>query len=384
MASSFHRTTQSLRLDRGIWSISAFVIALALVTAWLVWAFKAVVVRYEVSDSARLEVAAAPYPVEAQAAGRLTLSRLVLGQEVRAGDVLVELDSRSEQLALDQERVHLASLAPQLAALRSEVLSDEEGNAAEQEAAVAATNGAEAQRRQAEAQAALAEEEAARARRLRSEGLISEAEARRADAEAQSKRAAVESLKASVMRLAPELQVRSRDRDAQAAETRSDIARLEAEQAAAAAHALSLQFEIEKRRIRAPINGRLSECAALRPGAYITAGQQLGIVVPGSKLQVVAEFSPESALGKIQPGQNAIVKLDGFPWAQFGTLPARVSRVAGEIRNGKVRVELAVKTPAGSRIRPTHGLPGSVEVEVERISPALLLLRSAGRIAGAR
>jgi membrane fusion protein (multidrug efflux system) len=298
--------------------------------------------------------------------------------------VLVELDSRSEQLALAQERVHLASLAPQLAALRSEVLSDEQGNAAEQEAAAVATNGAEAQRRQAEAQAALAEEEAARARRLRSEGLISEAEARRANAEAQSKRAAVESLKASVARLAPELQVRRRDRDAQAAETRGDIARLEAEHAAAAARARTLEFEIEKRRIRAPITGRLSECAALRPGAYITAGQQLGIIVPGSKLQVVAEFSPEAALGKIQPGQNATVKLDGFPWAQFGTLPARVLRVAGEIRNGKVRVELAVKTPAGSRIRPTHGLPGSVEVEVERISPAVLLLRSAGRTVGAR
>src|SRR5689334_3014760 len=123
MASSFHRTTQSLRFDRGIWSISAFLIALALVTAWLVWAFKAVVVRYEVSDSARLEVDAAPYPVEAQAAGRLTLSRLVLGQEVRAGDVLVALDSRGEQLALEQEGVHLASPAHQLAALRSEVLS---------------------------------------------------------------------------------------------------------------------------------------------------------------------------------------------------------------------------------------------------------------------
>jgi multidrug resistance efflux pump len=384
MASSFHRTSQSLRLDRGIWSITAFAIAIVLTVAWLVWAFQAVVVRYEISDSARLEVDAAPYPIEAQVAGKLTASRLVLGKEVRAGDVLVELDSRSEQLSLNQERIHHASLAPQLAALRSEVSFDEQGNAAERAAVTVAVGGAQAQHRQAEAQAALAEEEAARANRLRSEGLIPEAEARRANADAQSKRAAVESMQASVARLEPELQIRRRDREATTAETRADIARLESEAATSAANAKRLQFEIDNRRIRAPIAGRLSECAALRPGAYITAGQQLGIIVPGSRIQVVANFSGEAALGKIHPGQTAIVKLEGFPWAQFGTLSARVTRLAGEIRDGKVRVELAVKAPAGSRIPLQHGLPGSVEIEVERISPAVLLLRSAGQVVGAR
>jgi membrane fusion protein (multidrug efflux system) len=99
---------------------------------------------------------------------------------------------------------------------------------------------------------------------------------------------------------------------------------------------------------------------------------------------VIAEFSPDAALGKLQPGQPAIVRLEGFPWAQFGTLSARVSQVAGEIRNGKVRVELAVNAAPRSRIPIQHGLPGSVEVEIERASPALLLLRSAGQALGAR
>jgi membrane fusion protein (multidrug efflux system) len=191
-------------------------------------------------------------------------------------------------------------------------------------------------------------------------------------------------MKASVARLEPELQVRRRDREATAAETRADIARLELESATSAANAKRLEFEIENRHIRAPISGRLGECATLRPGAYIAAGQQLGVIVPGSKLQVVANFSADAALGKIHPGQTAIVKLEGFPWAQFGTLTARVARVAGEIRDGKVRVELTVKAPAGSRIPLQHGLPGSVEIEVERISPAVLLLRSAGQAVGAR
>ena len=114
----------------------------------------------------------------------------------------------------------------------------------------------------------------------------------------------------------------------------AQIRRLESEAATSAANVKRLEFEIDNRRIRAPIAGRLSECAALRPGAYITAGQQLGIIVPGSKLQVVAEFSAEAALGKIHPGQAAIVKLEGFP----GRSSARFRRA---LRAWRVKFEMA-------------------------------------------
>jgi membrane fusion protein (multidrug efflux system) len=75
--------------------------------------------------------------------------------------------------------------------------------------------------------------------------------------------------------------------------------------------------------------------------------------------------------------------LNGFPWAQFGVLHATVSRVAGEIHDGKVHVELALNPTSGSRIPLQHGLPGTVEVSVERVSPAEMLLRSAGQAIGA-
>jgi membrane fusion protein (multidrug efflux system) len=58
--------------------------------------------------------------------------------------------------------------------------------------------------------------------------------------------------------------------------------------------------------------------------------------------------------------------------------------VAGEVQDGTVRVELAVGPDAARRIPLQHGLPGSVEVWVERLSPAALLLRQAGRLAQAR
>jgi membrane fusion protein (multidrug efflux system) len=103
--------------------------------------------------------------------------------------------------------------------------------------------------------------------------------------------------------------------------------------------------------------------------------------MPTGKLRVVAEFAPEAAFGRIRPGQPARMRLDGFPWLQFGTISATVDSVAGETRAGRVRVELEVLADPTSAIPLQHGLPGTVEIEVERVLPAKLALRIAGKIA---
>jgi membrane fusion protein (multidrug efflux system) len=54
--------------------------------------------------------------------------------------------------------------------------------------------------------------------------------------------------------------------------------------------------------------------------------------------------------------------------------------VAGEVRDGAVRVEMTIDANSVSRIPLQHGLPGSVEIEVERATPWMLLLRHAGRM----
>lgn len=231
--------------------------------------------------------------------------------------------------------------------------------------------------------AALAADQAGRAIRLHSDGILSDADTQRARADAQSKRAAADNLKAALARLEPELDVRERDRQARETQIQADISKLQADAAASTQAVRRLEYEVEQRRLRAPVSGRLGECVTLRPGSYLTAGQQLGDIIPQGNVQVVAEFAPSAAIGKVHLGQSAIVRLQGFPWAQYGTLRARVARVAEDIRDGKVRVELALDpVQKHSRIPVQHGLPGSVEVRVEQISPAAMLLRSAGQVLG--
>jgi hypothetical protein len=60
-------------------------------------------------------------------------------------------------------------------------------------------------------------------------------------------------------------------------------------------------------------------------------------------------------------------------------LPARVVRVAEEVRNGSVRVELELGSRDELTFLVKHGLAGILEVQVERASPLELILRACGK-----
>jgi uncharacterized membrane protein (UPF0127 family) len=113
-------------------------------------------------------------------------------------------------------------------------------------------------------------------------------------------------------------------------------------------------------------------------GTVVREGDRLGAVVPPGMLKIMADFLPPAALGRIQPGQPARLRLEGFPWAQYGAVSATVASVANEVRNGQVRVELTVHPDAAPLIPLQHGLPGTIEIAVDHVSPATLVLRTAG------
>ena len=141
-----------------------------------------------------------------------------------------------------------------------------------------------------------------------------------------------------------------------------------------------MHYQINQRLIRAPASGQLGETADLRTGQVVREGDKLGAVIPDGRLRFVAEFPPSGALGRIRPGQPARLRLHGFPWTEYGKVAGEVTNVAREPRSGQVRVELRVRPGSAPLIPLQHGLPGQLEVEVERISPAMLVLRSVGKL----
>ena len=93
---------------------------------------------------------------------------------------------------------------------------------------------------------------------------------------------------------------------------------------------------------------------------------------------VVAQFSP-AVQGRIQPGQTVRLRLDSYPWLQYGVVPAVVTTVPRTPRDGWLEVRLSIPEEPVPPITLDFGMTGVVEIAVEQVSPAELLLRAAGR-----
>ena len=382
MATPFSRTTRSLAHDSAMPALVAWSIAGLLLAIWLGWFLFGRVTVFQVSRQARLEVQQAARPVASQTAGRITVNALQIGQEVRQGDVLVELDSQSEQLRLLEEQARLDAMPARLESLHSEIVLREQGVGEQGRSAQAAVQTARYRLQEAEAAVAFARDQERRLKEESAFGGVAKVEALRATTELDKQVAVRDALAADVRRLESDARTRGQGTQAQLEELRRQYAALEGDRATAQAGIERLRLEIDRRRIRAPVSGKVGDVMPLRAGAYAAEGQVMATLVPQGELIIVAEFEPAAVLGHIRPGQVARMRLDGFPWTQYGTVDARVSRVATEIREGRVRVELQPFGGDVPRDLLQHGLPGAVEVAVDRVSPSVLVLRAAGQWQG--
>ena len=204
------------------------------------------------------------------------------------------------------------------------------------------------------------------------------AESERAVAEAEQARSSARAAQLERARKSLDLETQLQDRQTAVDGLRRELARVQGMASAAEAAVARLEFDVAQRQIRAPVRGRIADLPQLQVGAWIGEGEVLASVVPSGGLTAVAEFLPADALGHVRAGQAARVRLDGFPWTEFGILDAEVIRVAEEPREGTIRVELSLDATSNNRIPLQHGLPGVIEIEVARVSPATLVLRTAG------
>ncbi len=378
MASTFFRSVRSLEADHSQRSYLGLALAGSLLTAWILWFFLAHVSVYAVTNKADLEVDRAAHPVESIVIGRVVATHMVLEQEVKTGDVLVELDSGTQQFQLTEEKTQRAGANPQIRSREEQIASEEQALVQGEQASKDALEEARAHYSEAEAAAQFAKAEAERVRKMYSAGVVAELDLNRSVADSQQRRAAADSLHYAVVRLEGEQRARSNERKAHIEQLTGELDKLRGDNATAGVTIQRLEEEVGRRSIRAPIDGRLGEVAPLRVGAVVHEGEKLAAVIPTGKLRAVANFDPPVALGRVRPGQHARLRLEGFPWAEYGSVDAIVTNVASEIRDGSIRVEMALDSRSDSRIPLQHGLPGSVEVEIEILSPANLVLRKAG------
>lgn len=383
MPSPFSRTVSSLRADgsRG-WTAAVAFLAF-LIGGWGAWAAYARVAIYEVAVSARIEVCQAAHPVQATTGGKVAAIRMAVGQKVKAGDVLVELDATPERRRIDQEQARFAGYPAEISALNAQISAEEQAIERSRQAAEAAADEARAQLAETEVANRSLETVLERKGRLREGGLVSEVDFLEAKYAVERQRAVIDGRRIAVERILSEQRAQEERGRARIAELRREMTRLETERTTSRAAVLEFEGDLQKYYLRAPIDGVVAEMGALSVGSVIREGDRLSLIVPEGDLRVVAYFAPEIALGRLHQGQRAQLLLDGFPWAQFGSLDATVSKVSSEVRDGQVRVELAVAPESNPRLRLEHGMTGTLEVEVEQATPAALVLRSVGKLVAA-
>jgi membrane fusion protein (multidrug efflux system) len=348
---------------------------------WLAWFLFGEVAVYEVSDRARLEVNQASLAVAAPVAGRVLESRLTLGRQVQAGDILVVLDAQAERLALAEMRTRRATLAARQDAVRSQIVREQETLRLQQEARGAARAEAQADIAGALARHQGALEEAQMLVKLRPSRAVSELEILKSRANAEAAQAAHAGLVAAAARREQDRLAEEGERRAKVSRLQRDVVDLESEAEIADAATRKLKHEIDLRTVRAPVSGQIGESAIMAAGAVVRPGEQLAAIIPSGPARIVAHF-PMAAVGRLQMGQSARLRLDGFPWTQYGTLAATVAEVGNEAREGLIRVELTLTEQEVSTIPVGHGLAGAVEVEIEIVTPATLVLRAAGQFLG--
>ena len=259
-------------------------------------------------------------------------------QEVRGGDLLVELDDRVYRAELAKAEADMAAAAAALENLKSKE--------ALQQANIEAAEAAIAQARASSNRDVL---EAERQKTLYATGIAgTRQKVEQADAAREISAAQVSQALANLAAARQQLAV-----------LKSEEAQLEAAIRAAAASRDLARINFGYTRIEAPFHGIVSRRLAF-PGQYLGVGTQVISVVPLPDVYVIANFK-ETQLTRMRPGDRAEVRVDTFPNV---VLHGRVA--AWSPGTGSVFALLPPDNATGNFTKVVQRIPVKIVLDVDR------------------
>jgi membrane fusion protein, multidrug efflux system len=361
-------------------SIRVRVIAGALALAFVALGWWLYARRYEDTDDAQIDGNISA--VSPRVAGTVVAVHVVDNQEVKAGDLLVELDATDLRVALAQAKANVAQAEAQVSAENPNVPITQTSNAAamrnadaEVESARTDLDAAEAELEQAKANDRLARVDLARAEQLIQGGSIARAEydqrgaaadvtraavvaARRRAAGKQAKLDAALARQREVRQNAPR-QLGTREAALQARRAYLELAQAQLEEA---------KLNLGYARIVAPADGIIGR-KSVNVGDRVQPGQQLMALTQTGDLWVTANFR-ETQLQHMRAGQHARVSVDGLSRdfegeveSFAGATGSRYSLLPPENATGNY-VKVVQRIPV--RIRLDHGQP-----DLKRLRPGM-------------
>jgi HlyD family secretion protein len=273
--------------------------------------------------------------VSSQISGIVKTIPVAVGDKVKAGDALVELDGSAAEASVAQAQGVLAQAIARVSQQQKLTLP----------AAIQSLT-------QMKATLANVQEIYTRTATLTSKGILAKAALQQAEANLGIARAQVSSA---------ELQVASNQ------EGGSDFAMVATQQAQAQAAVVLAQAHLENFVVKAARDGVLIS-KTVEVGNVIQAGAELMQLSPDGKIEILVQVD-EKNLGLVAVGQPALISADAFSKENF---PAQVVFIdpAIDLARASVAVKLGVENPP-SYLR--QDMTVSVDIEVNRRSKTLIV-----------
>ena len=184
---------------------------------------------------------------------------------------------------------------------------------------------------------------------------------------------------AEIARVEATLQQALRERDTIKAERDNDIAaRIVDDRKQLMNYQEELKKAEQKSRqatLTAPVNGHVTQLAVHTLGGVVTAAQALMIIVPqGTTLEVEA-WAANKDIGFLHPGQVAEVKVETFNFQRYGTIDAVVANIGADAKEDKekgntYRIVLQLQRQdmevGGRRVALSPGMTATAEIKIRQ------------------
>ncbi len=169
----------------------------------------------------------------------------------------------------------------------------------------------------------------------------------------------------------------------------SMLAQLDQEQARTEARVTELRAKIELQNVQikemqifSPADGVLSELRYTTPGQLVERGGRIGSFIPSRVQPIMVATVANKEVAAVKPGTIAHVKVDAYPYRQYGTIPAKVLSAfpVPERPEFKVRLQLdrhQIKV-RGQMVDLTPGLTAEVDILTQRTRLLNMVLKKLG------
>lgn len=155
-------------------------------------------------------------------------------------------------------------------------------------------------------------------------------------------------------------------------EHQNRLARLESE-------AGSVEITLRQTTITAPTDGILTTLEAASAGAVLQPGQTVATIAPAGTRLVIEAHVANKDMSSLEPGLNARLKFDAFPWQDYGVVVGRVIAVAPDATANKgqgsfYKVTILPELKPGQKMKVRPGLTATTEIVTERRTVLSFLL----------